>query len=153
MYKRVMVGVDDNFATNQVLETALRMCKQVGAKLAICHAIDQTIFAIQKPKVVMSESMQIVEDRLRASAMTFLEGAKAMANEQGVEAEIMVVCSQQDDVAEMLVKAANEWRANLLVVGENELHGLERYFFDSVGESLLRTSNIPLLVVRAKAPE
>ena len=153
MYKRVMVGVDDNFATNQVLDTALRLCKQLGSKLAICHAIDETIFASQKPKAMMSNRMQGVEERLRTEAMTFLEKAKSMADEAGVDAELLVVCSQEDDVAEMLVKAANEWRANLLVVGENELRGLERYFVDSVGESLLRTSNIPLLVVHAKTPQ
>lgn len=44
MYKRIMVAVDDAFATDNVLRAAIALATQSGARLAVCHALDGAIF-------------------------------------------------------------------------------------------------------------
>ncbi len=53
----------------------------------------------------------------------------------------------------MLVEAAGEWRADLLVVGTHGHRGLERFFVGSVAERLVRNAQTSLLLVRGEDPD
>ncbi|MGE5112215.1 MAG: universal stress protein [Acidobacteriaceae bacterium] len=47
-----------------------------------------------------------------------------------------------------MVKAANEWPADLIVIGSHGRGGVERLLLGSVAESVTRHAACPVLVVR-----
>ena len=145
MYKRILVGIDDRFSESGVLEKAIGLTRQTGGVLAICHALD---VAHNPSENMMILRLEEIQAERHASAMAFMEDALKIAKDAGIPAEIILTQSTLDSVPDMLVQAANDWNADLLVIGENE-RGLERFFVDSIGETLLRESNISLLIVNA----
>ena len=88
MYQRIMVAIDDSFATSNVLATAIDMAKQSGASLAICHAVDETLFAQRMGEIMLSNSVTAIENNLRGEAKAFLEQAAEVARTAGVAVEI-----------------------------------------------------------------
>lgn len=150
MYKRIMVAVDESFMTNKVLDTAIELAKSSGATLAICHAIDETIFAHREVEMMMPNSVGKAEYRLRLGAQGFLGKAAETAKAAGVEVEIKLVESETKHVSDMLADAAAEWQADLLVVGTHGRRGMERYFVGSVAERLVRKAGTSLLLVRGE---
>ncbi|MBA3995807.1 MAG: universal stress protein UspA [Candidatus Accumulibacter sp. 66-26] len=150
MYKRIMVAVDESFMTNKVLGTAIEIAKSNGAKLAICHAIDETIFANREVEMMMPNSVGKAEYRLRLGAQGFLGKAADTARAAGVEVEIKLVESEQKHVSDMLADTSAEWQADLLVVGTHGRRGMERYFVGSVAERLVRKAGTSLLLVRGE---
>lgn len=150
MYQRIMVAIDDSFATSNVLATAIEMAKQSGASLAICHAVDETLFAQKMGEIMLSNSVTAIENNLRGEAKAFLEQAAEVARTAGVAVETRLIASEAKQVADMLAQAASEWHADLLVVGSNDgKRGLDRFFVGSVASRLVQKARTSLLLVRA----
>jgi len=150
MYKRIMVAIDESFMTNKVLDTAIELAKANGAQLAICHAVDETIFAQREVEMMLPNSVGKAEYRMRLGAQGFLGKAAEKARAAGVEAETKLIESEQKHVSDMLADGATEWNADLLVVGSHGRRGVERFFVGSVAERLVRKATVSLLLVRGE---
>jgi len=149
MYQRIMVAIDDSFATSSVLATAIEMAKQSGACLAICHAVDETLFAQKMGEIMLSNSVKSIENSLRGEAQAFVDQAAGLARAAGVAVETRLIASEAKQVADMLAQAASEWQADLLVVGSNDgKRGLDRFFVGSVASRLVQKARTSLLLVR-----
>ena len=148
MYKRIMVAIDDSFANGQTLPAAIELAALSGARLALCHALDQTLFAQRRAEALLSSSVSQAEQNLRSGAQEFLDQAAALARAAGVDVETRIIASEVKQVADMLAMAAVDWQADLLVVGTRSHRGLERFFVDSVGERLVQKVKTSLRVVR-----
>lgn len=153
MYKRIMVAVDESFMTSQVMESAISLAKATGATMAICHAIDETILAQREVAMMLPNSVGKTEARLRLGAQGFLGRLLEAAQAAGIEAEIKLVESEEKHVSDMLINAAADWQADLLVVGTHGRRGIERFFVGSVAERLVRKGQTSLLLVRGEDPD
>ena len=151
MYQRIMVAIDDSFATSRVLATAVEMARLSGASLAICHAADETLFAQKMGEIMLSNSVSTIENTLRGQAKAFLEQAAEVARAAGVAVETQLIASEAKQVADMLAEAAEKWRADLLVAGSNDQRGIDRFFVGSVASRLVQKARTSLLLVRASA--
>lgn len=149
MYQRIMVAIDDSFATSRVLATAVEMARLSGASLAICHAADETLFAQKMGEIMLSNSVSTIENTLRGEAKAFLEQAAEVARDAGVAVETQLIASEAKQVADMLAEAAEKWHADLLVAGSNDQRGIDRFFVGSVASRLVQKARTSLLLVRA----
>lgn len=154
MFKRIMVGIDENSAPGKVLSTALELARLFNARLAICYALDETILAKRRGEIMLANTISDVEHQLRSGARVFLDEAVGIAHAAGVDCETRLVESEAKQVAEMLADAAKEWQADLLVAGTHGQRGFERFFVGSVGEKLARmagtAAGTSLLLVRSE---
>ena len=150
MYKRIMVAIDESFMTSRVLETAIELAKSAGAQLAICHGVDETIFATRQMEMLLPNSVGKAQYKLRLGANGVLGKAAESARAAGVEAEIKLIESETKHISDMLADAAKEWNADLIVVGTHGRRGMERYFVGSVAERLVRKAETSLLLVRGE---
>ena len=151
MYERIMVGIDDDTAANQVLPSAIALAAKFGARLALCHALDATPLAQSFARVALPDGVAPVEASLRATAMEFLEAAAAKVREASVLVEVIVVESECSHAADLLLKAASDWRADLLVVGGHKSSGVARLLVGGLAEQLASKSDISLLLVRSSS--
>ncbi len=149
MYQRIMVAIDSNFAASKVLDAGIEMARNFGARMALCHALDDTILAQQFARVVLPDGISPIEDSLRNGATEFLMQAADIARAQGVETEIRLVDSETEHVPELLARAAAEWKADLLIVGMHARLAVERLLGGSVAEQLARKAGVSLLLVRS----
>lgn len=150
MYKKIMVGVDQSFMTSQVIRAAIALARVNEARLAICHAIDETLLAQREVAMMLPNSVGKTEARLRLGAQGFLGRLLETARAAGIEAEIRLIESEDKHVSDMLIEAAGEWQADLLVVGSHGRRGIERFFVGSVAERLVRKAQTSLLLVRGE---
>ncbi|MBK7356050.1 universal stress protein [Propionivibrio sp.] len=150
MFKRIMAAIDESYMASPVLHTAIELAKISGARLVICHAVDETLFANRQMEMLLPNSVGKAEYRMRLGAEGMLGKAAATARASGVEIEVKLIESEIKHVSDMLAEAAIEWQADLLVVGTHGQRGMERFFVGSVAERLVRKSEISLLLVRSK---
>jgi nucleotide-binding universal stress UspA family protein len=74
--------------------------------------------------------------------------AVAEAQERGVAVKGIVLAGRPNDV---LVAAAKQRDADLIVLGSHGRRGLRRLFLGSVAEDVVRHSAVPVLVVRSRS--
>ena len=149
MYRRIMVAIDGSDLPSPVLEAAMEMAERFEAKLALCHALDDTILAQQFARVALPDGVSPIEASLRDGARAFLEQAAKIAQERGIDTDIVLVDSESEHVPALLARAAADWQAELLVVGGHGSQGVGRLLGGSVAEQLARKGSVSLLLVRS----
>lgn len=121
-YHRVVVGADGS-STSQVAErVAAQLAHQLGAELIIIH--------VSTDEVSSENILGEAADRARAL---------------GVEARAV---RREGDVAESIVAAAAELRADLLVIGDHGMGRASRFNLGSLPSHVAHHSPVDILVVR-----
>lgn len=151
MYQRILVAIDDSFMTGKVLDTAIDLSKRYGATLGLLHALDEAMFGHHpSAENFLPNSVGKLEYKMRKGAGAFLDRAAKRVADAGIDAELKLVESETKHISDMLAEAANEWKADLLVVGTHGRRGVERFFIGSVAERLARKVETSLLLVRGE---
>jgi len=145
MYKQILCPIDGSKTSNCGMNEAIRLAKDQNAKLRFLHVID-----LYFPILDASGDLNIVyiDEVLRRNAKHVLKKAEESAQKAGVKADSKEVEAFNSRVSEFIVAAAEEWQADLIVMGTHGLRGVERLVMGSDAETVVRTSPVPVLLVR-----
>jgi len=90
---------------------------------------------------------------LQERGREILKDAATVAHQQGVEADTECVDAPLGPVGEVIVDCAQEWGADLIVIGTHGRRGIRRLVMGSDAEHVVRTATVPVLLLReAKTP-
>ncbi|MFB9128236.1 universal stress protein [Paraburkholderia dipogonis] len=148
MYTRILVAVDGSNTSRRAFEAALALAKASGAVLQPLYVVENTPMYFEAPGYDPSVLRnRLVEEGKELGA----EFAKAMA-EQGVKGELVVSdASTIDDVSVVVLKAAADFNADLLVMGTHGRRGFQRLILGSVAERCVRQASLPVLLIPSAA--
>ena len=148
MYTRILVRVDGSNTSRRAFEAALALAKASGAVLQPLYVVENTPMYFEAPGYDPSVLRnRLVEEGKELGA----EFAKAMA-EQGVKGELVVSeASTIDDVSVVVLKAAADFNADLLVMGTHGRRGFQRLILGSVAERCVRQASLPVLLIPSAA--
>jgi nucleotide-binding universal stress UspA family protein len=146
MYARILVGVDGSAASQRGLEEAVRLAQQGSAKLRIVHVLGEFALMAGVPEAAYLEA---VLAEARRGGEQVVAKARAAAEGHGVDVEAELVETVGRTIGEVLADEVTRWRADLVVLGTHGRRGLRRMVLGSDAESVVRTSPVPVLLVRA----
>ena len=89
-----------------------------------------------------------MDDVLRENGKKVLHKAEASAHKAGVEADSRMMEAIGGRVSKFVMQQVKEWPADLIVMGTHGLRGIERLVMGSDAETIVRTSLVPVLLVR-----
>ena len=145
MYDRILVPIDGSLAATSGLEEAIKLAKVQGSRLYLVHVVDE-LFTIS-PEVYGAVYDQMTEQS-RESGRAILATAETLARNAGVTFESQLVETLGGPVGEYVVKAANTWKADLIVCGTHGRRGLRRIVLGSDAEYIVRHTTVPVLLIR-----
>lgn len=148
MYKRILVGVDGSAASQRGLAEAVRLARQGGAELRIVHVLGELALMAGVPEAAYLDA---VLAEARRGGEQVVAKARAAAEAAGVAAEAELVETVGRSIGDVLANEVVRWRADLVVLGTHGRRGLRRMVLGSDAESVVRTSPVPVLLVRAPA--
>jgi nucleotide-binding universal stress UspA family protein len=144
-YKRILAAVDGSKASNKGLREALRLAKREGAQLFLLNVVnDFPAFAgLEGPPPIDLVPL------LREGGKRILARAQATARKAGVKAAPLLREIVGGPSADAIVREAKKQRADLIVLGTHGRRGVRRLVMGSDAEQVVRTSPVPVLLVRA----
>lgn len=148
MYQRILVAVDGSPASKRALAEAIRLASDQHALLRIVHVIDDP-YAYYAGDGVSPDTIATVESAWRQAGQTILDSAANLARQNGVQPETALL-EREDRPSTVIVDDAKQWNADLLVLGTHGRHGLEELLLGSVAEGVVRTSSVPVLLLRGQ---
>src|ERR1017187_4479370 len=148
MYKKILVPIDGSPASNLGLNEAIKLAKDQGAKLRLFHLVDEYI-AVSSPDGVMLDAGDLLES-LRQDDKKIIEKAEALARRNGLTPESVMLESFGGRAADFIVGQANKWGADLIVLDTHGRRGVKRLVMGSDAEQVVRTTRVPVLLVRSK---
>ncbi len=138
-FQRILIGVCENPTAVQAMEVGATLAKSLGAQIALVHVID--------PKRASSPEggypASVILDECRQDARRLLKSASLRIGGDPPPWEYLVEGSPSREI----VRTAEEWNADLIVLGTHARSGIARAFLGSTAEGVVRHSRIPVLSV------
>lgn len=147
MFKRILVPIDGSGPSNRGFEQALALARTHGATLCLLHVVDEHVI-VQNAEAMATITEQYL-DSMRASGQKVLARAQAAASRQGVNCRTVLVENIVRSVADIIVEQAKKQRSDVIVMGTHGRRGVRRLVMGSDAEGVVRTSPVPVLLVRA----
>ena len=146
MYERILVPIDGSPTSTCGLQEAITLAKQTHASLRLIHVVDEL------PFILSAESMAAWSGDLFGMLREAGEAILAQGTEQvraaGVPVDSVLHDSFQGRVCDLVVKEAEDWKADLIVIGTHGRRGAPRLLLGSDAEHILRLAPVPVLLVR-----
>ena len=148
MFKRILVAVDGSQTANRGLKTAISMAREQGAALQILHVIDERVPSLNPEVGIYVDDMFRL---LREGGKKILAAAVAQAEKEGMRCQPVSVETMGLPVADVVVRQAKKFRADLIVLGTHGRRGISRLVMGSDAEGVVRESTVPVLLVKSPA--
>jgi nucleotide-binding universal stress UspA family protein len=147
MYKQILCPVDGSQTSSCGIKEAIHLAKDQNAKLRFLHVVD-----LYFPILDATGDLNIIyiDEVLRRNGKHVLKKAEEAAHKAGVMSDSKEIEAINNRVSEFIVAEAEEWKADLIVMGTHGLRGVERLVMGSDAETVARTSPVPVLLVRSK---
>lgn len=150
MFNRILVPLDGSPVAEHALDTAADLAHRAGATLLLAHADTPDNF-------IYVEGMPVVDDAGKPLEGTHeREYLRRMADRArqhyNINIEARVLEHSGSSSAEMLADFIAEAHTDLVVMTTHGRGGLERLWLGSVADTLVRTTNVPILLLRPDGP-
>ncbi|MGN6474586.1 MAG: universal stress protein [Mycobacteriales bacterium] len=132
MYHRIVVGTDGSTTADRAVDAAGGIARLTGGSVHVVTAYRpvRTAAAVAGAAAVQA---WVGEDE-RELAEQLVEQAAERLKERGVAA---VAVARMGDAADVLLATAEEFEADLLVVGNRGMSGVRRYLLGSVADRVV----------------
>lgn len=151
MYKRILVPVDNSSTSKNALAEAVALAQHTkNTVLHLIHVVDLTQFNWSTDVPL---DTTVLQHALTQSGQTILEKLQADIPAGEVRVETSVVEVAGSAFATGILQIAEQWRADLIVMGTHGYHGVTHLLLGSVAEGVVRAANIPILLVRTPVVE
>lgn len=121
-------------------EYAVVLAKTFSATVKAIY-VDTGMDALEYPEEAMTEDVyEGVHPSIKGLAL-----AQAICERNGVGCEVEVI---HGGIAKRIVAVAEEWNADVIVLGDTGRTGLKRIALGSVAETVVKGSPIPVLVIK-----
>lgn len=155
MWKRVLVPVDFSECSARALDVAARFAERERAVLTLLHV--SPLPPNLPPEAVITppgatRSLRI-DEYATQGALEQLESIAGPLRDRGFDVRTIAIASTSGEVADDVVQAAVKTGAEVIFVGTHGRTGLSHLFLGSVAERVIRRATVPVLTIRAVAPE
>ncbi len=149
MYHRILVPLDGSAPSERGLREAIRLAADQRATLFLLHVIDRY------PMLMEGASPRSFEDaleQLRVRGHGLLAKASQATADAGVKSETRLHDATPATVADTIIQEAGRLDCDLIVMGTHGRRGVSRLTMGSEAELVVRTSPVPVLLVRKESP-
>ena len=137
-YKKILVTLDGSSLSESVLPHAQAMARQFSAEVILLQVVaesDTTLGDFDK-----GESCE--------KAHRYLKDKASALTKDGVEVRTLV---EEGDPVKTILHVAEDEKVDLIAMATHGWSGLDRLFYGSVTDRVLRSATHPMLVIRPES--
>ena len=138
----ILVAVDDSQFTPDVLKAVISQFRPENTQVRVVHVL-QPITTMPPPQMDARYAPELEAQKERGRKLV-----EDCGNELRKAGFSVTVHLEVGDVRERIIDSAEEWPADLIVVGSHGRDTLMRFLLGSVAESVARHANCSVEIVR-----
>ena len=146
MYESILVPIDGSATSQLGLDEAIRVARAMGSTIHLLHIVDETSFA-SSFEATVALTAEVLQS-LQSVGQKVLDDAQAYVRQAGIPVEGQVVESLSERVSDLVLRKAQEWGVQLVVLGTHGRRGVQRMLLGSDAEQIVRQATVPVLLVR-----
>jgi nucleotide-binding universal stress UspA family protein len=142
LFERIVIATDGSDTSKSAVTEGLRIGKACDAQVFVVSVIDTRALSSVSPEIRVERSIE----QMQAEAERIVRDVNTVAGGENIGTFVL-----SGDPVQEITKFSSARNANLIVVGTQGKHGLERFFLGSVAEGIVRHAHCPVLVVKNEA--
>ena len=151
MFERILVPLDGSKVGEAALDHVERLIAKIAPSVKTEVILFQVLTSLSHYVIAGEASVQVpYTDKeiayITKKAKEYLNKAGECLKSKDISVKTKVAAGKAE---EEIVKAADELKADLIAMSTHGRSGLSRITFGSITAKVLRTTNVPVLVVRA----
>ena len=148
MHKNIVLALDGSKISDSVVEEVIKLTEGRAVNLRIIHVVDESFVYYGGQDF---DYLSLIVSCQKEGQNILDKAAKILASHSSIKVEtsLLEVKPFHKRIAEVIVEEANEWSADLLVIGTHGRRGFSRFLLGSVAENIIRIATIPVLLVRS----
>jgi nucleotide-binding universal stress UspA family protein len=140
----ILVPTDFSETADRALDYAIALSAPLGARIHVVHVIGIPQLGIPELGVALTSTM--IESLVRDNQAAL----DRLVDKHRGQATFGDIVLRTGDARDMILQAANEVHADLIVIGTHGRRGLARALLGSVAEAIVRMAPCPVLTVGVK---
>lgn len=144
MFQRILVALDSSEVGRAVFEQALHVAEKTHARLMLLHVLSDAEVGYPNPQDIDAHLEQW--NAYKQEGLNLLRSHQQSATEAGVETEFL---QTPGAAPSMICNFAKHWGADLIVVGQRELSGIQRLIRGSVSNYVIHYAPCSVMTVHA----
>jgi nucleotide-binding universal stress UspA family protein len=144
--KRILCPTDFSSCSKGALEDAVALAKITGAEVSVLHVYQNPAHMLPMGGYAGPVSDMLAD--LRTHVAQELEALADAHRKEGARIDVLLV---EGIPYKGILDRAEEWSADLIVMGTHGRTGVERALAGSVAERVIRLAPCPVLVTRREA--
>ncbi|SEJ34738.1 universal stress protein [Paraburkholderia diazotrophica] len=150
MYQRILVAIDGSPSAERALGEAVKLAQLSNGTIEALCVLDRGKWPAEANPLNAEPAPAGLANDAAAAALAV---AERMFEEAGVRGSVRAIDAYAENVSAVLARVADECEADLIVMGTHGRRGVQRFLLGSVAESLVRSTDIPVLIVRHDSSE
>ena len=142
-YQRILVAIDDSEPAERALDAALDLARGLHARVLLVHVVNPTIPFLPGADE-LSPLDTVTELRARGEDL-LLRTRMRSAGVEKVESALL-----EGRAADEIVSAADEWEADLIVIGTHGRGRIGELLLGSTTRDVIRHARCPVMTVSDK---
>jgi nucleotide-binding universal stress UspA family protein len=147
MYQRILVPVDGSATSERALQEAIKLAAG-NALLRLVYVLEEN-YSLDAEAYAFVDYSALKEGMRNTGERILAQGAKKV-HQSGSKAETALLDVSGERVDSVIDGEAQQWGADLIVIGTHGRSGLSRLLLGSVAEGVARGTTVPVLMVRAE---
>lgn len=139
IFENILIATDGSEKNQPAVKKGLDIARHSGALVYAVYVIDETPFGAAQPEVMTDDLYTKLNSEGNHAVQRVKEGAR------DVDIETVVLTGRP---AHAITEYARKKGVDLIVVGSQGKSGIERLILGSIAESIIRTADCMVLVVK-----
>ncbi len=135
---RVLIAMDASPSAGRAAEVAAALAQDLGAEAALVHVIDASPVAIREAPVLSEAALE----QMKKEAAQLCQDTVARLRDK-----TMPVFIRHGAPAAEIMAVAQEWKADLIVMGSHGRNHMGKFFLGTTVEAVIREGDCPVLAV------
>lgn len=145
-FNRILLAVDDSPCTDKIVTYAKDMFASEGVSIALLTVIPPTSPATYGADPLLGQQPIVVPEITEIQQHTAEDHVRKIADRFDQQVETFTF-TRVGNIREEILRLADEWSADMILMGTNGRTGFDHFISGSVSESVIRKAQCPVLVI------
>lgn len=151
-FEVIVLAVDHSKHSSVAIDAAADVSKAFDSEVIVVHALDILVSApvgadaTSMPLLVAEDQLAFLQQEMGVDAQRFVTGVAQKLAHRGVQARGIVISG--GSTAKLILDAARDYHAGLIVVGSHGLSDLTGLLLGTVAHQVVQHAHCPVLIVR-----
>ena len=142
---KLLIAIDGSEFSQAALNNVIARPWNAGTEVKVLHVVEPPSLLIGREMGPYDPEFETVWKALREQAKELVEKAAEKLRTVGFQVSTQLV---EGNPKSQIIDAANEWHADMIILGSHGWSGLNRFLMGSVSEGVVRHAHCSVEIIR-----